>query len=132
MEIVLFGIAAVLYIVGTVARVLSGHWQSERLGEQLAAHHEALVALSNAPGTDSATIAELRRELSALSAQVNDVDERAEARYRRLTARARRAEPGEEEEAPTRPPFPLGGRPAATNGEQNARPDGPPPLVRRR
>lgn len=45
-----------------------------------------------------ARIAELETELAALRREVNDIDEKAEHRFRRLTARAQRAAESEEEE----------------------------------
>lgn len=43
----------------------------------------------DAPGT--AEIAEVRREIAALARRIEDVDEAADHRYRKLTARDRRA-----------------------------------------
>lgn len=46
--------------------------------------------LGNGPGADAERLAQLDADLNAIRRDLNDVDERAEARYRRLTSRARR------------------------------------------
>lgn len=76
----------------------------DTIAPQLREAIDALVTLSErepAPDTDTSA---LEREISNLRALVNDIDERVEHRYRKLTARDRRAAaPADEEPEPPAP-----------------------------
>lgn len=95
--------------------------------------------IGNGPGADPARTAALESDLAAIRRDLNDVDERAEARYRRLTSRARRAEgaPGAGDEPADMDPRQLamyGLREAAATppspGTPSRSPNGRPRLMR--
>jgi hypothetical protein len=117
---------AALYILAAGALAWVGYEQRRsvrRLGNGVSVALTALTdAASNPPGTHDATdldarraIEELKIKLGALERLMNDLDESTERRFRRMSARARRADDAEaEQEEALQGQFPF--RTAAESG----------------
>lgn len=130
----------IAYALVAVLVALAGYWQREsakKLGngvqEGLGAMSELarnLPLATTTPDTAGlvAELGELRQQLVNLQRQMNDLDDSTERRFRRISARARRAEGEDDAEEPPQLTLPggLGARPTPA-----AAPAHPPRLVRR-
>ena len=122
---VLLALLTAVQLWRTWAGLRLGHLHVAALRDTMQLLATLTERIGNGGGTSQADLSEVRREISALAAQLNDVDERGEARFRRLTARRRRAEEEEPEEVEEPRPALIrrvsGGETQPTNGADPGR-----------